>query len=115
MRTPESPVELTEGAWATRRLVRVWQPGSAPLPPPVFDPRDLIVCTCGATLTEPCRTTSGNYTVHRDRVIPRRCRCGDLLPAGQRFCGDQCRADARADTYRRREQRTPTRLRRRAA
>lgn len=110
MRATES-LDVLDGAWVGG-LTKRWQP---PAPAAQLDPLQLVVCPCGATLAEPCRTTGGNYTVHADRVIPRRCRCGGVLPAGEHFCTAECRAEARAETYRRREQRTPTRLRRKAA
>lgn len=102
---------MTVGTWSGG-LVKRWH--ELPEPEPAIDERALLACLCGATLTEPCRTAGGNYTVHADRVIPRRCRCLGILEQGALYCGDQCRQDARRDTYRRREQRTPTRLRRAA-
>ena len=99
--------ELTGGRWVRVGLVERWQPGLAVVAEP-------IVCPCGARLSDPCRTVSGNPTRHADRIIDRRCPCGNVLPAGYHYCTNECRRLARAATYRRREQRTPTRERRAA-
>lgn len=80
------------------------------------DLADLIACPlCRATLTEPCRTPGGNWTTHPVRLVSRRCPCGNPPASGSSFCTQECRTTARTATYRRREQHTPTRLRRRTA
>lgn len=103
----ENEVELTGGRWVRDGLIERWQPGLAAVAEP-------IVCPCGARMSQPCRTQGGNQTRHADRVIDRRCPCGNTLPAGYHYCTNECRRLARAATYRRREQRTPTHERRAA-
>lgn len=78
----------------------------------------LIACPyCRATVTQACRSPSGNtVTPHTCRLTPRLCPCGNLPPPGYTYCrSPDCSAaeEARRQTYRRREIRTPTRLRRR--
>lgn len=107
------PVALADVTWRPCRMILVPVPAERPAPRPIAD---LIACPlCRATLVEPCRTPAGNWIVHEVRLVSRRCPCGGLPREGSHFCGEQCRADARASTYRVREQRTPTRLRRRTA
>lgn len=111
--------ELTGGTWRQVNGVRRWikdLPVDPTTPSPLAQFRNLrrlIACSCGARLTEPCRTRQGNWTHHRYRLVARRCVCGNPLRPNHQFCTDECRHDARADTYRRREVRTPTRERRR--
>jgi hypothetical protein len=77
------------------------------------DVAQMIACpTCLAKVCESCRTASGNSTEHHLRLVPRRCRCGGLLEPKRTYC-DPCGDVARKQTYYRREEATPTRLRRR--
>lgn len=77
----------------------------------------LIACpACRATLAEPCRTATGKAReAHSCRLLVRRCgQCGGLPEKGSHYCSDACRVSARRESYRRREIRMPTRLRRKA-
>lgn len=110
-RRREEELALTGGQWVNVRGVKRWQVDEAP----VEAPPEPIACPCGARLSEPCRTASGNWTRHADRITSRRCPCGNVPREGSHFCTEECRREARAATYREREKRTPTRLRRTAA
>lgn len=79
MRTHDSPDELLDGRWTTGGLVRTWEPE------PAFDPRirALIACHCGARLSEACG--------HAERLISRRCPCGELPNGAQTYCSTDCR------------------------
>jgi hypothetical protein len=110
-RKREAELALTGGRWVNVRGVMRWQADETP----AEAPPEPIACPCGARLSEPCRTTSGNWTRHADRITSRRCSCGNVPREGSHFCTDECRREARAATYREREKRTPTRLRRVAA
>lgn len=91
-----------------------------PLPPaPTQTPRtthDLVACpTCHARVDERCRSATGTpRSPHVNRLVSRLCLCGAPLEPRKQLC-EWCRRDARKETYARREQRVPTRLRRRAA
>jgi hypothetical protein len=102
----------TEGQWVQRGMVLRFIPAPPPEPRRVAD---LIACPlCRATLSEPCRTAAGNWTTHDVRLVSRRCPCGNRPREGSHFCTDECRREARAATYSRREQRRPTKTRRAA-
>lgn len=108
----DEEVALTGGRWVNVRGVMRWEQNEAAK---VETVADLVACpTCGAKLSEPCRTGSGNATRHVDRVLPRRCPCGNPMQPGSFFCTSECRSQARAATYERREKRNPTRERRAA-
>lgn len=102
---------LVGGRWVQDGLVQRWVADVAAEP---ITPPEPIACPCGARISEPCRTAGGNWTRHVDRVTSRRCPCGNVPREGSHFCTTECQAEARAATYRRREERTPTRDRRAA-
>ncbi len=119
---------LIDGEW-TGSLVRRWTPGSElpPTPAELATLRPLrrkqggnysrlLACpTCHARLTETCRTTGGNPTAdHAERLVSRRCPCGAPVAAKKRYC-EPCRLAARRRTYRDREIRKATALRRKGA
>ena len=113
------PVALTGGRWVLDPVTRVqrWEPDKEfrrpPKPPrPEPPPTDLIVCPCGARLTQTCKTAGGNPTnPHKERVASRRCACGALLEPRKQMC-TPCRQRARKQTYRLREIRKATATRR---
>lgn len=77
--SPESPAVLDAGTWVPRGLVRIWRPT------PAFDPRvrNLIACpVCLALLSEPCP--------HDERLIGRRCPCGELPDGWHTYCSTEC-------------------------
>lgn len=117
-------IALTDGRWVNVRGVMRWVPGEPEAPRerprlvrPLLTPADvaqMIACPrCLARVCEPCRTRTGNSTTHTERLIPRRCLCGEPLRARKTLC-EPCRELSRQDTYRRREITTPTALRRRS-
>lgn len=75
---------------------------------------EMIACPyCGAKVSESCRSAGGNPRVpHTVRVVARLCTCGKPVEARHRMC-NQCRKEARKETYRLREIREPTASRRR--
>lgn len=78
MSTLESPPDLLYGRWTTGGLVRTWQPE------PAFDPRisSLIACRCGALLSEWCG--------HDERLVSRRCPCGEMPDGVRTYCSTDC-------------------------
>lgn len=109
-REREKESALTGGRWVRVGLVHRWVVDEEPEP---VKPPEPIACPCGARLSEPCRTTGGNWTRHAERLTSRRCPCGNVPREGSHYCTTECRDEARAETYRAREQRNPTRQRRR--
>lgn len=108
-----------EIAWRHQGLVLVkYEPEPAPDPEPPAPIRvhDLIACpTCHARVDERCRSATGTPRVpHVNRLAPQLCPCGELLAWKKQLC-EECRREARQETYALREQRIPTRLRRRTA
>lgn len=79
MRPPESPMTLTDGAWVLRGVTKVWRQN------PAFDEwvRSLLACPCGATIAEPCD--------HPERLVSRRCPCGELPTGADGYCSFTCR------------------------
>lgn len=117
-RDPDA-VELTNGRWVPRGGILVWVADPPPLAlvpkPRVVDLADLIACpTCQAKVTEACKTIGGYTTAHPKRLVSRRCPCGSTLEPKRTMC-DECREKSRAETYRLREIRKPTRERRKVA
>lgn len=110
----ESPVALM-GEWVTTGSVKRWVPRTAPelVRPKDVDVHALIACpTCRACVDERCKSAGGNIrTDHADRIIGVRCPCGQTVDKRHRYCST-CREKARRMTYRDREIRRPTRLRR---
>ncbi|KAB2808339.1 hypothetical protein F9L07_22755 [Pimelobacter simplex] len=103
-------------AWERRGMILV-APGTSTTPPtPTYDVSELIACpTCHARVVERCKSATGTpRSPHVNRLVPRRCPCGESLDDRKQFC-EWCRREARQETYARRERRAPTRKRRRAA
>jgi len=73
-------------------------PGPIRLPLSEPEPLTMLACpTCLALIHEPCRTRNGHTRVdHGDRIIPRRCRCGEPIPRvrGRKWC-DDCQVEVR--------------------
>jgi hypothetical protein len=102
--------------WRRRGLVQVAAPATEPPPSLARTIHDLIACpTCHARVDERCKSATGTpRSPHVNRLVPRRCPCGASLEDRKQMC-EQCRREARRETYADRERRTPTRQRRRAA
>jgi len=77
----EAEVALTGGRWVNVRGVQRWVPD--PPPRPVAT---LLACSCGATLADPCD--------HQNRVVSRRCPCGNRPREGEDYCTTECRDEA---------------------
>ena len=128
-RPPQPETEqigLTGGRWVTVGGIQRWikDAPEKPVPPkleraqlrPAPMPTEitqLVACPrCRATLAQPCKTESGNSTTHTERIVPRRCPCGQPVEPRKTYC-QACRDRRRRETYRQREITTPTALRRR--
>ena len=87
-------IALTGGEWRPDGGIMRWFPALTSVPePPPFDPDEIACYSCGATLTQGCRTKSGLATKGHAGRLPRRCPCGaDLLPQ-RSLCPDCARAN----------------------
>lgn len=88
-------IALYGGRWQTDRGIQRWVP--EPWSPPVrreVDIHDLIACpTCHCRADETCRTRKGLRTNdHANRLIARRCPCGENVAPRCRYCRDCARA-----------------------
>ena len=111
---PESPQVLTGGRWVLRGGIQRWQADPEPVEavePTPLKPRpangDLIACpTCGARITERCRSASGRRAdvEHANRILPRRCACGGLPVSSSPYCRE-CRHEVALGTHGWRESR----------
>lgn len=79
-------------------------------------PRPVACDRCGAREDQRCRTTAGSTVKpHRGRRGPVLCPCGQAEPAPKHQYCEPCRRAARGETYALREDRAPTRDRRKGA
>lgn len=116
-RQPESPDVLMHGSWQSDNGVLRWVP--AEYAPPIrrkVDVSLLIACpVCQARVGNACKTPCGTSTnPHEQRLVARRCQCGERLGPRQRYC-PPCRRQARLETFKSYDARRGPRVRRKAA
>jgi len=88
------PIGLTDGAWRFDpfRRVQIW----VPAPKAEAEVEEIACPTCNALPHQSCRTATGRSRhAHNQRVIPKRCRCGNELGVRKQVC-DECVVEKRS-------------------
>lgn len=99
---PESPSVLAGGSWQPGRWgVQVWIPHTTSEVVARGGTGWMIACpTCRAKVNQTCTTISGHTrNMHKSRLAPRLCDCGELLAWKRRLC-DNCREAATRESKR---------------
>lgn len=104
---PAGAIATANGTWGGR----LYKDGQQIEAPP--EPLPVACDQCGARQDQRCHTANGKTVKpHKRRRGPVMCPCGRAEPAPKHQYCEPCRRAARLDTYRLREDRTPTRDRR---
>lgn len=101
-----SPDVLDAGRWVFDPRTRImrWLPEVAPVERRRPTSGAAACSTCGATVTETCKTRRGQATKdHAARVGTRQCPCGADVERFKNYC-EPCRVEARRVTWRKQAQ-----------